>query len=92
MLWNNETIYLLQDSPEKKTYYIKIHAPHDTLLRYAEELSYRMPIEAVEVSYMFSGGVRSWDPSRGGCCRGIYNIFPHAQSTEAFSNYVRTYV
>ncbi|KAL5475674.1 hypothetical protein EMCRGX_G025519 [Ephydatia muelleri] len=33
-----------KDSPDKETYYIKIHAEHDFLLRRAEDLSYRMPI------------------------------------------------
>ena len=37
--------FFFQESPDRKTYYVKVHGSHDTLLRGAEEMLLRMPIQ-----------------------------------------------
>ena len=39
------TFLFLQESPDRKTYYIKVHGTHTALLKGAEDLLLRMPIE-----------------------------------------------
>ncbi len=39
------TPHPLQESPDRKTYFIKFHASHECLLKGADDLLLRMPIE-----------------------------------------------
>ena len=38
----------IQESPDHKTYFVKVHASHECLLKGAEDLLLRMPIEVWE--------------------------------------------
>ncbi len=44
-------LYLYQDSKDKKTYFLKIHAPWDVLATYAEILKIKVPFKQSDIPH-----------------------------------------